>query len=168
MRCVKPVFCLLAMFGLFMAISCDNSPSSSYFINFTLDGTNYSFKKGIGDVNSNAFGNIYTSGTPGTRMCATLDNPADFKAANSYAFIHLSSGTTAGTYDQSIATITLSIPAYYYSVTCSLTITEYGDIGQPIKGSFTGTFTNDGGATTVNGSGTFSVLRIADEAFNGG
>jgi hypothetical protein len=146
-RAVAVLFAL----GMMSILSCSQSSggsdpepeppaSPSYAITFTFDGQSYNFDKGFTDESAVPFGQRFTTTTPKTtRMDATPD-ATPVKSAN---YIELCcSGDTIGDYD--IITAGASVISLagivYEPVDISLSITEYGAVGEALAGIFNGTF----------------------------
>ena len=67
-------------------------------------------------------------------------------------------GVSVGTFDMTWLYLNNSGPAQGATPNVSVTVTEYGNIGEPIKGTFDGDFTDQGGASH-DLSGSFKAIR---------
>ena len=149
------------------------SPAAADFISFTIDDKNLSFTAGYSVSGS------YTAAAP-FGMYAYED------ASDTRTLIGAGDAATGGKYYIAVSfygkdtgecptdSIHIATPQGYFDQTfkskMSTTVTEYGEVGEKIKGSFSGTlplFNADGSSTdTVCGvEGTFCVTRKADTSF---
>jgi hypothetical protein len=144
-RVIMLCFALVVLIvpSLLFASSCE-STEAEYYINFTLNGVQYSCGRGFTDVgNGNPFAAVqpgdWTFGA-GTNVESSFyaDPDGDFV----YVQVHVT-GTTVGTYSYSGEEVDIFIQIYtgglYFEYTAnsgSLEITTFGDVGSAVEGSF--------------------------------
>ncbi len=126
--------------------------STSQYINYTVDGTNYV----ISSVSPATF--FFASSLPATGSLV-MGNTQTSGATAGLSFS--TPGTTVGTFG--INTDSLSINTYYGALrepTASVTFTAFGPTGQYLEGNFNIPFTHSSTGTTVHTcTGTFRVKR---------
>ena len=159
----------LILFSPFLFSGCDSDSSedSAYKIEFTLDGTLYSFTGGYDDPSGVAEGCMRDGGD--TFIAAR--NVAD---TSSKIFLRFETTTPdIGTYnDTSPINFSFNSDVWYNdsisgSSDFKFIITEYGDVGGVIRGTFTGTATNDSNEYLVE-NGFFEVKRKPDNSVASG
>ena len=176
---------LFLMPAYLFAASCD-SAGEGYYITFTFDGEEYTLSYGYTDIESGEpFGALLTGdideilfmGT--SREFESIEEPTD-NVIYVIAYLHpFEEGVYVDDYDasansiQSFGEITISVGEnsnlYEYSSNSgTITVTSFGDVGEPIEGTFDLTFVGGLIPTAFGDSpedvqGSFRVKRIAAE-----
>jgi hypothetical protein len=162
---------LLAGSLFYIASSCDSGGGGeSYYIYAKIDGTVYDWKLGTTDIEPGAFGTYVTPGEGGPAVII-LATPETIDSSegepDNYAFfsIVLTSAPPAiyDTIPDDFDEAFYKINGTYWDFTdITLEITEYGEVGGVIAGTFSGTI--DDSSTTMDVTeGSFNVKRIADD-----
>jgi hypothetical protein len=162
---------LLAGSLFYIASNCDGD-GETYFIYAKLDGTVYDWTLGTTDIEPNALGTYITpadSDPGGVYLFATPETTDSSTEPANYAWFSIVfNSTPPAIYN----TIPDDFDEAYYMINntewdfidITLEITEYGDVGGVIAGTFSGTVT-DGSDTMDVTEGSFSVKRVADDTF---
>lgn len=139
---------------------CDGGPSGDYGASMTLNGDVYdNFNFEISTSPQYAFGNY----SEGLFMLVY--------ASNSSGYIVVSyPGTSAGSWDLASdvnATVNFNLNGEDWTAQSgTLTVTQSGNVGQPLIGTFSGTVTKVGGTEVITAemtNGEFNVLRYPDQ-----
>jgi hypothetical protein len=142
--------------------------SPSYGVAFAIDGQPYDFDKGFTETSVVPFGSQYGPALNRTAFFATPDIVN--KLGDNFIAAYPDTVKT-GEYDETNVGIILKLAGLVYMGTdFSLSITEYGAVGEAIAGTFSGTFKQNaplGAPATMLAisDGVFRVLRVADGAF---
>lgn len=126
------------------ASSCESAVGAEYYINFTLDGVEYSCTFGFTDVGN---GNPWTAVLPGGWTFAAGTNvevSTDDDIPDDWVYIEVwVYGTTVGTYSYPAEELALFIEidtegvySEYEANSGSLQITAFGDVGGAVEGRF--------------------------------
>ena len=173
MLCVAVLVLLLPAY--LFASSCESANGEEYYINFTLDGVEYSCTFGFTDVGN---GNPWAAVQPGGWTFAAGTNvevSTDDDIPDNWVYIEVwVYGATVGTYSYPDELVDLFIEIYiegvyseYEANSGSLEITTFGEVGSAVEGRFNvglDLVFFEGGAfplgTAHSVEGTFRVERI--------
>ena len=175
-RLVAVCFILAVIFvpGFIFASSCDSdSAGAEYYINFTLEGVEYSCTFGFTDVDNDPFAAAQSGGS-WTFMAGVSGTTTLFgEPSGDYAWVEVyfegattATFTSAGeSYDVDIWIYTGGIYYYYGASLGTLEITTYEEVGGAVAGSFDltlvgGIETFALGDSPLTTTGSFRVKRI--------
>jgi len=161
------IFFIVLLSGFSGCSTEEDSSSESYYVRFNLNGTDYEFTSGI---SKDTYGNTYSGDACGFR---TNDNhedpgicifaspsPADlnnFESIETFCFLvaYEDSGAYTGTEPTTIKINTIKV----WECDPIFTVTEIGNFGEVIAGTFSGVDLDTGKSVT---DGEFSVKRLSD------
>jgi hypothetical protein len=162
---ILTVICIVSL-SCFLFTGCP--ALNIYYIKFKVDGEGKIWDKGYTDYESNAFGSLYP-GEGRIRLVATPDAVASTDDIDNYIWFRIT-GISAGTYPNTEVLIWFKEDGgveYTNNVgvgDMTVIITEFGEIGGVIKGTFSGTLdeTDSVGPITIT-EGEFEVLRAEND-----
>ena len=157
--------CVFFAPAVVFASSCGSTGLPDYYILFTIDGQEYVYAFGVSDIEAKAYA-VY-DGIEETRFYATDDKSASStNEPDNYIIISfLGDGPVDYVYGINPMYISFyTVDGYYAIVAATLTVTQYGDVGGSIEGTFTATVeATFNGTETINlEDGKFRIIRIAD------
>jgi len=154
------------------ASSCD-SEGAEYYINFTLEGIEYSLTFGVTDIETDPFAAAQSGGSFTFMSGVNVETTSFEEPSGDYARVEaIFNGATTGIFttasedfEVDIWIVEGGIYYYYFATAGILQVTTYGEVGGAVEGTFNLTLTGGIvpaalGDSPLTTTGSFRVKRI--------